>query len=50
MEFGLELRGEARRRGIGWAKVVVFLGDGAAWIWRLARFNPAEKSLPYGRG
>ena len=39
MEFGLELRGEARRRGIGWAKVVVFLGDGAAWIWRLARFN-----------
>ena len=38
-EFGLELRGEARRRGIGWAKVVVFLGDGAAWIWQLARLN-----------
>lgn len=38
-EFGLELRGEARRRGIGWANVVVFLGDGAAWIWRLARLN-----------
>ena len=38
-EFGLVLRAEAWRRGIGWAKVVVFLGDGAAWIWRLARLN-----------
>jgi len=38
-EFGLVLRAEAWRRGIGWAKVVVFLGDGAAWVWRLARLN-----------
>lgn len=38
-EFGLVLRAEAWRRGIGWAKVVVFLGDGAAWVWQLARLN-----------
>ena len=38
-EFGVELRAEALRRGIAWAKTVVFLGDGAAWIWKLARVN-----------
>ena len=38
-DFGVCLRGEAWRRGIGWAKVVVFLGDGAAWVWRVARLN-----------
>ncbi len=38
-EFGVELRAEALRRGIAWAKTVVFLGDGAAWIWKLARIN-----------
>jgi hypothetical protein len=38
-DFGTHLRGEAWRRGIGWAKVVVFLGDGAAWVWRVARLN-----------
>jgi len=37
--FGLKLRDEARRRGMAWAKVVVFLGDGAAWVWKLARLN-----------
>lgn len=37
--FGLKIRNEARRRGIGSAQVVVFLGDGAAWVWELARLN-----------
>jgi len=38
-EFGIALRAEALRRGMAWAKVVVFLGDGAAWVWKLARLN-----------
>lgn len=37
--FGLKIRNEARRRGIGLARIVVFLGDGAAWVWELARLN-----------
>ena len=39
VEFGRRLRDEARRRGLGRADQVVFLGDGAAWIWELARVN-----------
>jgi hypothetical protein len=27
------------RRGIAKAKIVVFLGDGAVWVWKLARIN-----------
>lgn len=38
-EFGLLLRQEARRRGLGRAVKVVFIGDGAAWVWELARVN-----------
>jgi len=38
-EFGPCLRAEAIRRGIAKARVVVFLGDGAVWVWRLARLN-----------
>lgn len=38
-EFGARLRAEAFRRGLGRAEQVVFLGDGAAWIWELARVN-----------
>jgi hypothetical protein len=38
-EFGTLLRAEAIRRGIAKARVVVFLGDGAAWVWKLARIN-----------
>jgi hypothetical protein len=38
-EFGTLLRAEALRRGIAKAKVVVFLGDGAVWVWKLARIN-----------
>jgi hypothetical protein len=37
--FGARLRAEAIRRGIAKAKIVVFLGDGAAWVWTLARVN-----------
>jgi hypothetical protein len=38
-EFGRLLRQEAHRRGIGHATTVVFIGDGAAWVWELARVN-----------
>lgn len=37
--FGLLVRDEARRRGLGHAQKVVFIGDGAAWIWELQRLN-----------
>src|ERR1051326_3488083 len=37
--FGPLLRHEAIRRGMGWAKTVVFLGDGAVWVWKVARLN-----------
>lgn len=36
-EFGPELRSLARRQGMGLVALVVFLGDGAAWVWELAR-------------
>lgn len=38
-EFGALLRGEARQRDLARARLVVFLGDGAAWVWELARVN-----------
>lgn len=38
-DFGPMLRNEAIRRGMGLAKTVVFLGDGAVWVWKLARLN-----------
>lgn len=38
-DFGLLLRKEAFQRGLGRAAQVVFLGDGAAWVWELARVN-----------
>lgn len=37
--FGLQVRAEAQRRGIGRALRIVFLGDGAPWIWELCRLN-----------
>lgn len=37
--FGLRVRAEARRRGLGHAQRAVFLGDGAAWVWELQRTN-----------
>ena len=38
-EFGAVIRAEALRRGFGRAVKVVFIGDGAAWIWELVRVN-----------
>jgi hypothetical protein len=38
-EFGLQLRQEAIRRGMATATQMVFLGDGAAWVWEQARIN-----------
>jgi hypothetical protein len=38
-EFGLLLRQEAQRRGLAKATHVIFIGDGAAWVWELARVN-----------
>jgi hypothetical protein len=38
-EFGALLRAEALQRGLASARLVVFLGDGAAWVWELARVN-----------
>ena len=38
-DFGGLLRKEAFRRGMGLAEEVVFIADGATWIWELARVN-----------
>ncbi|MDI6775600.1 MAG: hypothetical protein QME60_09520, partial [Verrucomicrobiota bacterium] len=38
-DFGILMRQEAFRRGMAKAKVVVVIGDGAAWIWTLAKTN-----------
>jgi hypothetical protein len=37
--FGSRIRAEGLRRGLARALKVVFIGDGAAWIWELARVN-----------
>jgi len=38
-EFGSLLRQEAFRRGMGLAGEIVFIGDGAGWIWEMVRVN-----------
>jgi Uncharacterised protein family (UPF0236) len=38
-DFGSRIRAEGLRRGLARALKVVFIGDGAAWIWELARVN-----------
>lgn len=38
-EAGVLLHQEAVRRGLGLAKQVVYLGDGAAWIWENCRLT-----------
>lgn len=38
-DFGILLRKEAFARGMEAATQIVFLGDGAAWVWELARVN-----------
>jgi hypothetical protein len=39
VEFGVLLRKEAFRRNMASALKVVFLGDGATWVWEVARVN-----------
>jgi len=48
-EFGPLLRKEAYRRGMGRSAEVVFIADGAAWIWEVARtcFPGAVQILDY---
>lgn len=44
--FGAMIRQEARLRGLGRAQRVAVLGDGAHWIWNLARINfPRAKQI-----
>lgn len=38
-DFGGDILAEARYRGLGSARKKVFIGDGALWIWELARVN-----------
>lgn len=38
-EIAVLLHQEARRRGLDLAKRVVFIGDGAAWVWENARLT-----------
>ena len=41
-DLGVRLRAEARRRGLDRAQAVVFLGDGSAWVWEIARLHFPE--------
>jgi len=47
--FGPLLRKEAYRRGMGRAKEIIFIADGAAWIWEIVRtcFFGAIEILDY---
>lgn len=38
-EFGTFLRQEAQRRGMAHATKTIFIGDGASWVWEMARVN-----------
>ena len=48
-DFGLALRQEAFRRGMGSAQEVIVIADGANWIWEMVRlnFNGALEILDY---
>lgn len=47
--FARQLVATAQRRGLGWARQVVVLGDGAKWIWKLAdrRFGRAVQIVDW---
>jgi hypothetical protein len=49
VDFGAAVQAEARRRGMGRAKYVYLVMDGAIWLWELAedRFAQAIKSLDF---
>jgi hypothetical protein len=42
MELGRRLNWEARREGLGRTQHILFLGDGAAWVWNLQKDRWAE--------
>ena len=48
-DFGRQLLAVAQRRGLGWARQVAVLGDGARWIWKLAarRFPQAVQIVDW---
>ena len=52
VDFGIRLRHEALRRGMGQSQRTALLGDGAAWIWELSRVNFAHATeiLDYYHG
>ena len=47
--FGVQVRQAARQRGMAEATTVICLGDGAAWVWEVARtcFPQAVQILDY---
>jgi len=49
VDFGAAVQAEARRRGLGRAKHVYLVMDGALWLWELAedRFAQAVKTLDF---
>jgi hypothetical protein len=49
VDFGAAVQAEARRRGMGRAKYVYLVMDGAIWLWELAedRFAQAIKTLDF---
>lgn len=49
VDFGAAVQAEARRRGLGRAKKVYLVMDGAVWLWELAedRFAEAIKTLDF---
>lgn len=49
VQLGPLLREQARQRGLGRARASVFIGDGAAWIWKLAdtHFPSATQILDF---
>lgn len=49
LELGRRLQWEAQREGLGRAREVLYLGDGAAWVWNLKddRFASAHGLLDF---
>jgi hypothetical protein len=48
-DFGVRVRQAALHRGVAQASTVIYLGDGAAWVWEIARtcFPQAVQILDY---
>jgi hypothetical protein len=51
-EFGRHVHAEALRRGMGQAKYILIVADGAVWIWNIVedRFQCALKELDFYHG